>query len=283
MTESVCLAANDIIHKNGMDIGKGFAIEELLLLLNHKYCRHSIGWVHTKLYELTAPDFLAFAKQDLEEDNLGSRVSALSNAKRAIECRADEILTLLNLVRVLQKLGLGKGIPAKLMAIRSLDIPAPDVLKEFITQKRNTLEHEYSEPPEWKQISQMVEVAGLFLAATDPIVKRGHLRSISFQRRSNVRVISETRDRKRTEYDGEQTVFEFGLGLNEFSSTSFLRHGVEDWRKNTGEIRVSNTPKVEYGKASYDITNFDGMTFRELIKSLHLESAIRSNRKSISI
>ena len=50
-----------------------------------------------RLYDTNPWEFLSYCRQDLNDDSERGRTNALSNAKRAIECRADEIIKILKL------------------------------------------------------------------------------------------------------------------------------------------------------------------------------------------
>lgn len=84
-----------------------------------------------KLYDIDPREFQSFAKQDLEEDSERGRINVLSNAKRAIECRADEILTLSNLKSFSSQHRW--GLPYKMLVLKTFGVSAPDVLSNYIT------------------------------------------------------------------------------------------------------------------------------------------------------
>ena len=128
-----------------------------------------------KLHEIDASEFLSFAKQDLEEDSERGRVNALSNAKRAIECRVDEFLTL----SCLKGFSLRHGwkLPYKMQVLQTCGVSAPSILRRLITSKRNLLEHEYMRPKDQQEIQNVVDVAELFLEATHRYVEKGYIAS----------------------------------------------------------------------------------------------------------
>jgi len=116
-----------------------------------------------KVYEICAEDFLEFAKEDLEEQDLRSWVDALGNAKRAIECRIDTLLYNYCLQKKSEKEGW--YFPKKIEVLRELGIVAPNILKKT-NKKRNELEHQYVRPTK-EDVDDAVGVAELFLSATD--------------------------------------------------------------------------------------------------------------------
>ena len=79
-----------------------------------------------KIYDMDPREFLSFARDDLAEDTERGQVNALSNAKRAIEYRMDEILNLSNLAYFSAKNHW--GLRYKIQVIRTLGLAAPDVL-----------------------------------------------------------------------------------------------------------------------------------------------------------
>jgi len=134
-----------------------------------------LRWQKVPLYPIEALEFLDFAKKDLEEGSDRGRVNALRNAKSAIECRIDELLALSNLRGFSSRKGW--KLPYKIEVLKTLQIPAPKVLRNLITQKRNLLEHEYVRPKEQEEIQNIVDVAELFLKATDQYVEKGYISS----------------------------------------------------------------------------------------------------------
>ena len=139
-------------------------------------CR--LQYKKVKPYEIDAREFLSFAKEDLEDDSARGRINALSNAKRAIECRIDEILTLFNLKPFTSRQRL--NLPLKIQFLQTLSIPAPNILRRLTVKKRNSLEHDYI-MPDREETQDAVEVAELFLKATDPEVERGYIASATIQ------------------------------------------------------------------------------------------------------
>lgn len=134
-------------------------------------CRSA--WDNSKRYDISPREFLSFARQDLEEDSERGRINALTNVKRAIECRADELLVLLNCGYFSAKHRW--GLPYKMQVLKTFGISAPDVLTEYIGSKRNLLEHQYVRPKETEQIKYIADIAELFISATDRYIEDGHL------------------------------------------------------------------------------------------------------------
>ncbi len=109
--------------------------------------------------DIAPEDFLAFAKRDIEGEDTQSFVNALSNAKRAIDCQVDRVLSCLGLDARRQYL------PAKLATLRELNVVAPQIIKRVITA-RNYLEHEYK-CPDPVLVRDAIDIASLFVGATN--------------------------------------------------------------------------------------------------------------------
>jgi hypothetical protein len=116
--------------------------------------------------EISAEDFLNFAKEDSKGKDLRSCVNALGNVKRAIECRIDAILYVYCLNKKSEKEEW--NFPKKIEIMEQLGVVAPDILGK-INKKRNELEHQYIKPtPE--EVADGRDVAKLFLASTQQLV-----------------------------------------------------------------------------------------------------------------
>ncbi len=131
-----------------------------------------VRWEKVKLYDISSSDFLSFARQDLEENAERGRINVIGNAKRAIECRADEILTLSNLKSFFSR----APLYLKIQALNKLGVVAPPELMRYIASKRNLLEHEYVRPSR-EEARNLVGIAELFLSATDKYVEKGYISS----------------------------------------------------------------------------------------------------------
>ena len=114
-------------------------------------------------FEVSAVQFLDFAIEDSKEDSLHSRVNTLSNVKRAIECRIDELYyaLCLNVKSESEKW----NFPKKIQVLGDLGILAPKILAK-INRKRNQLEHQYVEPTR-EDVEDALDVTKLFFAYTD--------------------------------------------------------------------------------------------------------------------
>lgn len=132
-------------------------------------------------YELTADDYLGFSKNDyyLGED-VRSRINAVTNAKRAIDCQIDNILFSLRynfkkepqdiIRKMLNQYCDAESIKAlknthKLALISALNL-SPMVLISETRSLRHSVEHAYSIPKS-RDAKKAIEVAELFIGQTN--------------------------------------------------------------------------------------------------------------------
>jgi len=147
--------------KRNYDLSRNITVKELFDYPFNKLTRRTQQ--RLKIHEICAGDFLEFAKEDSKGQNLRSRVNALGNAKRAIECRIDTLLYNFCLHKKSEKEGW--NFPTKVEVLQELGIVAPEILKKT-NKKRNELEHQYVKPTK-EDVDDAVGVAELFLSATD--------------------------------------------------------------------------------------------------------------------
>ena len=121
-----------------------------------------------RVYEICAEDFLGFAMRDSRGKDLRSRVNALGNIKRAIECRIDSLLY--NYCLHVKSEKEKWDFPTKIEVIQQLGIVAPRILKK-INKKRNELEHRYVKPTQ-ADVDDGLDVAELFLVSTNEIANQ---------------------------------------------------------------------------------------------------------------
>jgi hypothetical protein len=132
----------------------------------------TLQWQEVKPYEMKAEEYLIFAKQDAKDDSEKGMVNALNNADHAIRCRVDELLRLLNLNAFSSRKSWNLG--KKMQALEDLGIPNPEILKRMVTSKRNRAQHKHVRA-ERQEVIDSVELANLFLVATDRYIEKGHL------------------------------------------------------------------------------------------------------------
>jgi len=151
-------------------IGIGGIVE--IIKSNHR----ELEFVRVPLFELSANDFLTYAKSDLVDNDEKGLINALSNAKRAISNRMDELIML----SLLRKISLKQrwNIPTKMDKLRAIGIFVPGILQRRITSMRNLLEHEYIKPTDSQDVEDIIEIAELFLASTERYIELGLLGAI---------------------------------------------------------------------------------------------------------
>ena len=155
---------------------KGFengniGIRGVIELLKSKPC--DPAFVRIPLFEISAKEFLIFAKSDFKDDDDKGLVNALSNAKRAISNRMDELIKLSCLQKISSKNRW--NIPAKMDKLNAIGIFVPGLLQRNITSMRNILEHEYIKPKDSQEVEDVIEIAELFLRSTENYIEFGLL------------------------------------------------------------------------------------------------------------
>lgn len=131
-------------------------------------------FVSHQFFETDALTFLKFASADLQEPPPRGIVNALGNAKRAVENRVDSLLYAYGMNAHDKRDSW--TYPAKAKKLRQAGIPVRDVLQNMIVFVRNDLEHEYKIPEKQIDVKNCVDIAELFLLATDDMIERGLLR-----------------------------------------------------------------------------------------------------------
>jgi len=139
----------------------------LKTILKEKYPSASWGYREKPIFKVDSEEFLKFAKSDLKEGKRKSLVNALSNVKRAIDCRIDSILWVLGFHKKSKKENW--SFPHKVDFAKSLGIVSPNILKK-VNRIRNRLEHEYEYPTK-KEVEDAIDIAELFLASTEKYLR----------------------------------------------------------------------------------------------------------------
>ena len=145
-----------------------FDIYDLIQLIKEEGI-NSLHWVETSLFMISAKEFLAFAKKDISNKSPRGRVNALCNAKRAIENRIDILINNYALYYYSKKNRW--TFPMKIEKLLEIDIKIPNVLQNMITSKRNLLEHEYVLPENQIVVEDIIDIAELFLMASEKYMK----------------------------------------------------------------------------------------------------------------
>ena len=128
------------------------------------------SWEVNKLktpFDVSAHDFLKFAKSDHRSRSLHGRVNALSNGKRAIDCQIDSLLFKFGLLARSRRKQW--NFPEKMETLRKLGVVAPAILRKIV-RRRNVLEHEYHSPSN-DEVEDALDVAELFIVSTDDFLR----------------------------------------------------------------------------------------------------------------
>ncbi|MCK4402224.1 MAG: hypothetical protein KAV98_00395 [Dehalococcoidia bacterium] len=217
------------------------SLKNVIAILNKENSDCSVRWQKANLYDIAPWEFLSFARQDLEEKSERGVVNALSNAKRAIECRVDEILTLSNFRCFSSRYRW--GLSYKLQVVKTFGLSAPRMLMDYIVLKRNLLEHEYAKPKDFEQARYVADIAELFLKASDAYVERGYIASATVTCREKLREEKNTRVDTRIFH---KDLYELGFDLeNEVVALSYTpRQVVQQWIKRTSTLREWLDPEA---------------------------------------
>lgn len=223
----------------------------------------SVGYEVVRLYDTNPREFLSYCRQDLNDDSERGRTNALSNAKRAIECRADEIIKILNLKPLASRRRW--GLPYKLQVLKTFGMSAPEVLTSYITSKRNILEHEYVKPKTTEEIKYIADITELFLSATDNIAKHGHLSFVEFknEEESKRERINNWKDRSLSYKDAYQINFDLDKETLVFTHKQY--ECFNEHNKRTGEIRSQENLITEETK-NISLHDCREMEIKELIQ-----------------
>jgi len=237
-------------------------IEHIVSTLKKEGCTCWVRYNKLKLQEIGPWEFFSFAREDLKEDSERGRVNALSNAKRAIECRADELITLLNFRYFALKHPW--GLRYKLEVLKTLAISAPDVLIQLITSKRNLLEHEYVRPRDVEQVKYVADIVELFLKASDSYIEDGHIASVEIRCPKEVQEERATRTKLIQVFDMDDYELKFSLEKHSLSITHRECHMTREISKSGGDIKERGIVKSETD-TSFPISHCRQEDFRELI------------------
>ncbi|MGD0794658.1 MAG: hypothetical protein ABR958_03570 [Dehalococcoidales bacterium] len=133
-------------------------------------------------FDITPDDFLKFAKQDLQNKDERGIINAITNAKRAIDCQVDTLLSCIgykpntdlpqNVKDYIKKQSSSSNetvnITERIKLVSCLEA-APSKLISKIRGIRNLLEHEYSLPT-IEQAYEAIELATLFIGTINNVL-----------------------------------------------------------------------------------------------------------------
>ncbi len=127
------------------------------------------SWIPLKMpFELKPKDFIQFAKNELKLEDDENLINSLSNIKRAIDCRSEELLYIFGYYKKSKKENW--GFPKKTEFLERIGVVAPKILKK-INRKRNELEHKFKKPT-IEEVEDFYDIANLFLRYTDRYTKK---------------------------------------------------------------------------------------------------------------
>jgi len=152
-------------------------IKKIKIDLTHGFIEQDQWSAGDYEFEVSPTDFLRFSKQDFKADDKRGNINALTNAKRAIDCQTDKIFFSIGLdpnnflntaiEDFISKSGnpSKKDLPIKLRFLQAINF-APAKIIANVRRMRHDLEHYYKKPSNEK-VSSAIELAGLFIQATD--------------------------------------------------------------------------------------------------------------------
>lgn len=111
--------------------------------------------------DVSAEEYLKFAKEDLSRKSRAGLVNALSNAKRCFHYHTDRLLFRFGLREATTK----SRFPAKIDLLHDLKIVSGTLLRGF-NRERNAMEHDYSAPTD-EVAESSIDLCELFLLATE--------------------------------------------------------------------------------------------------------------------
>ncbi|HUW94769.1 MAG TPA: hypothetical protein VMW58_03210 [Anaerolineae bacterium] len=116
--------------------------------------------------DVSAEDYLEFAREDLERGGPRGLVNALGNAKRCFHYQTDRLLYRYGL----RNATAGCNFPQKVDVLRSLHMVSGALLRMF-NSERNAMEHDYAAPTE-DLVQGSADLCELFLLATERYLRR---------------------------------------------------------------------------------------------------------------
>lgn len=116
--------------------------------------------------DVSAEEYLEFARGDLAQRHRRGLVNALGNAKRCFHYHADRLLYRFGL----RDATLESHFPSKIDLLRDLHVVSGTLLRVF-NRERNAMEHDYSAPTQ-EVVEGSIDLCELFLLATECYLRR---------------------------------------------------------------------------------------------------------------
>lgn len=132
-------------------------------------------------FDISPKDFLDYSKQDFKTNNNHGNINSLTNAKRAIDCQTDKVLSSLGLdpnnfppaieqyISKSRSSPAKKDLPIRLRFLQAIGFAPAGIIADA-RLLRNKLEHYYKKPSN-EEVSNAIELAELFILATDSKLK----------------------------------------------------------------------------------------------------------------
>ncbi len=121
-----------------------------------------------------AQRFLEWARRGLSENDDYGFSNAIGYAKKSVARRIDGILRTYHL-QALSRV----NYPLKIKALNELGVSVPQIVSELVIDPRNELEHKYSMPTH-RAAGRAIEIAELFLSATDAESSRSSIVAVNW-------------------------------------------------------------------------------------------------------
>jgi hypothetical protein len=137
--------------------------------------------------------FLEWARHGLSDGDSYGFENAITYSKRAACCRIDRLICNYHLKRLIRA-----NFPAKIDALNGIGIDIPGVIHELIILPRNELEHGY-EPASSEKARHAMEIAALFLAATDSVDAQDSIIALNMNVQYSYRINA---DQRRVTFNG---------------------------------------------------------------------------------
>ena len=119
-------------------------------------------------FDLLPYDYLEFAENEINSNDISSKINTVSNLKRALECELDTILNILGLNKGSCKKYYFANVPIKLDFVGKVGLVSPRSFKKLNTL-RNKIEHEYHVPSD-DEIDSFYDLVFTLISAIDGFI-----------------------------------------------------------------------------------------------------------------
>jgi len=226
-------------------------------------------WLDKPFGDISAEEYLQFAKKDLKIGDKASLINALSNAKRCLHYQVDHLLYRYNLNKFAERF----RFPEKLGLLSELQIIQKTLLSIY-NKERNKVEHEYV-VPEKETVESAIDLCELLLLATERFIKNTPLRI-------RVKFKDDPRDLIILLKPGTNIIklFEvFGTKLEKEKNGSFYRENIFDL--NTGKLK-SNIKVKRLKDEDIKITKENKCKWIKILKIFSVTAKMSLNSANVS-